>query len=432
LRLELNILHIKDIRFSNKTAIRNGVLQVNRSELQELLQEDKRLRQVDIELAHPGESCRILQVYDVVEPRAKTEDGSVDFPGALGKQGTVGQGRTCVLRGAAVVMSDCSGECELFMGDPNGEIVDMQGPAADLGIYGKTHNVVVLPYPADGVSLQDYRIALKVAGLKTAVYLASAGKGLQPDQTEIYELPPLSDKDRMLDGLPRVAYIYQVLSQQFEIIPGDPVLYGRNIDKTLPSIIHPNEILDGGLTRPYMSFLMETYLIQNHPIIKELYRRHGKELYFAGVIITVAHIIEAEYERTAILAANMAKWTIGADGVVLTKTGGGIPELTMALTAQRCEQLGVRTAIAMMHFGADSTDIKFQGSTIFSMPEVDAIVSMGVPFMKLTLPPVERVIGKPVISPDLPPIDGEIVRDPRQIKGTASQIGNSKLKAVRC
>ena len=49
---------------------------------------------VDVELAHPGESCRILQVSDVVEPRAKTNGSGEDFPGVLGKQGTVGEGST--------------------------------------------------------------------------------------------------------------------------------------------------------------------------------------------------------------------------------------------------------------------------------------------------------------------------------------------------
>ena len=57
MRLELNIINIKDVQFAEKTAIGNGVLNINRHELQELLLKDKRLSKVDIELAHPGESC---------------------------------------------------------------------------------------------------------------------------------------------------------------------------------------------------------------------------------------------------------------------------------------------------------------------------------------------------------------------------------------
>ena len=80
MRLELDVLNIKDIQFAGKTTIADGVLRVNRSGLQELLLEDRRLGQVDIELAHPGEKCRILQVSDVVEPRAKTGGSGEDFP----------------------------------------------------------------------------------------------------------------------------------------------------------------------------------------------------------------------------------------------------------------------------------------------------------------------------------------------------------------
>ncbi len=102
MKLELDILNIQDVQFGEKTTINDRVLDIDRQELRELLQQDKRLSKVDVELAHPGESCRILQVADVVEPRAKTGGSGEDFPGAVGRQGTVGEGRTCVLRGVAV------------------------------------------------------------------------------------------------------------------------------------------------------------------------------------------------------------------------------------------------------------------------------------------------------------------------------------------
>jgi len=94
----------------------------------------------------------------------------------------------------------------------------------------------------------------------------------------------------------------------------------------------------------------------------------------------------------------------------------------MARTAQRCEQLGIKTAIAMLHMGADISDARYGASTIFSMPEVDAIVSMGMPFMEIT---------KPGFSPEGPPIDGEIVKAIRWIKGSQCQLGSSRLTAVR-
>ena len=106
--------------------------------------------------------------------------------------------------------------------DPNGEIVDMTGPGAEIGLYGKTQNVVLLPYPSAGVSRQDYRIAVKIAGLKTAVYLAKAGQDQKPDETVIYELPPLTKHGKNLETLPKIAYIFTVISTQHGIIPGEP------------------------------------------------------------------------------------------------------------------------------------------------------------------------------------------------------------------
>ncbi|HUJ89512.1 MAG TPA: glycine/sarcosine/betaine reductase component B subunit [Syntrophorhabdales bacterium] len=432
MRLELNTLMIRDIHFADKTIVSDGVLRINRDELQKLLLEDPRFRRIDVELAHPGEKCRILQVVDVIEPRAKTSPGDEDFPGVVGGQVPVGRGSTCVLGGTAVVLSDYRERREVGKStDPSGDIIDMWGPGADASIFGKTHNIVLLPTPSDGVNTHAYMAALKIAGLKTASYLARAGKGITPDATEVFELPPLTEVKDGFERLPRVVYIFQILTLQFDPIPGEPVLYGRNVPDLVPALIHPNEVFDGALTSPMPTLHVQTYQIQNHPIIKELYKRHGKDLCFAGVIVTTAPNNMTEIERIANMAASLAKYTVGADGAVLTKIGGGAPELTLAKTAQLCERLGIKTAIATLHMAADISDPKYGATTIFSMPEVDAIVSMGAPFMRLTLPPVERIIGRAGVSAEGAPVNGEMVRATNYIKGTHCQIGGSRFKAVR-
>ena len=106
MRLELDISHIREIRPGRKTVVSRQVLHINREELKQLLLQDSRIGAVDVELANPGEKCRVLRVADIVEPRAKTGDSGQDFPGALGRQATAGQGTTCVLRGAAVAVSE--------------------------------------------------------------------------------------------------------------------------------------------------------------------------------------------------------------------------------------------------------------------------------------------------------------------------------------
>lgn len=169
MRLELSILDIKGVQFGDVTEIKDRVLQINDHELQSILEKDKTFIRVDIELAHPGESCRILQVADVIEPRCKVTGEIDDFPGALGKSGTVGEGKTCILSGTAVLLNDqISAEIVTEAEDPMGYIIDMAGPGAEAGLYGKTQNIVVIPYPVEGVHPDGYRIAMKKAGLKTA------------------------------------------------------------------------------------------------------------------------------------------------------------------------------------------------------------------------------------------------------------------------
>jgi sarcosine reductase len=426
-RLQLDILFIRDVLFSDETTVRDGILHVKKKALQNLLLEDQRFAAVDVELARPGEDCRIIRVLDVIEPRAKTSDGDEDFPGAVGRQTPAGTGSTCVLKGVAVVLSDFREAAQSAKSaDPSGDIIDMSGPGAEVGLFGKTHNIVVLPVPAKGVSGLDYLAALKIAGLKAAAFLARAGKGVKPDETEVMELPPLVARDGGTAGLPRVVYIFQILTLQFDPIPGEPILYGRNVPDMVPTLLHPNEVIDGALTSPFSALNVQTYQVQNHPVIRELSHRHGKDLFFAGVIVSTAPNNMADIERISNMAANLAKY-VGADGAVLTKTGGGAPELTLARTAQRCEGFGIKTALAILHLAADV----YGGVTLFNMPEVDAIVSLGVPSTRLLLPRMARIIGRRLAAPGFPPIEGEIVRSETAIRGAQCQLGGFRLRAVR-
>ncbi len=95
MRLDLGCIHIKDVRFGAKTAIENHALSIDRQELTSLLEQEPLFERVEIELAHPGESCRIIRVLDVLEPRYRMN--GPNFPGALDGNGLVGDGRTRAL-----------------------------------------------------------------------------------------------------------------------------------------------------------------------------------------------------------------------------------------------------------------------------------------------------------------------------------------------
>jgi sarcosine reductase len=429
MRLELNILEIKDIRFGEETIVRDRTLSINREELRQHLLQDPRLKEVEIELAHPGEHCRILQISDVIEPRAKVDEGAVDFPGVLGTaQAVAGEGRTCVLRGTAVLVNDQSERCGPSH-DAIGNILDMSGPIAELTPYSRTQNIVVLPYPAEGISPDDYKVAQKMAGLKTAVYLARAGRSTKPDHVEVYDLQPLTQLPREVLRLPRIAYVFQAYCTSFPPIEGEPVLYGDGLRKLTPTLIHPNEIMDGAVINPYQGMGIETYQIQNHPVIRALYERQGKELCFAGVILTVSRYTEPERERSAAYAANLAKYVLGADGVIATKSSSGAPEIDLAQTMQRCEEMGVKAVFITWAGKQDDSDE--EGTAIFNLPKADALISTGSPLRGIDIPVARRIIGRQGNLETGESCEGPFRRRLLFIAGAVGQLGNSKWVATR-
>jgi len=414
-QLELWIYPVTEVRWGDSTRLEDGTLVIEREALARHLLEDRRLAEVELALAQPGERCRIAPVFDVVEPRAKL-DGGVDFPGVLGPITSAGQGQTAVLRGAAVVVLDPEG-------NPRSQntVLDLSGPAAQLTRYAATQNVVVIPRLAPGLDRLGQLAALRHASLRAAVYLARTAAAGAPAAREVYTLTPPT-----APGLPRVAYVYQLLSHQYPTQPGEPVLYGDNVRHLLPTILHPNEVLDGAVVRNYRAFGMETYSIQNHPVITELYRRHGQTLDFAGVVVTVAHNTLEERERAVTLAANLVVHTLHADGAVLTKSGGGAPHVDMAQVAQRLERLGVRTVL--LAWDASSAGAGDEGAALFNYPELDAIVNYGSNGFTFALPAVERtLVGRPDLAAALAgPLEVEVL----SICGAMDQLGAGRLTAV--
>ena len=194
--------------------------------------------------------------------------------------------------------------------------------------------------------------------------------------------------------------------------------------KFLPNIVHPNEVLDGAIVKGYGCLGQETHSIQNHPVIQELYKRHGEELCFVGVIVTVAHFTEPERERAVTMAAKLAGSVLGADGAILSKIGGGAPHVDLAQTCELCEEDEVKTVLIVADVSTDDTS---GSGLIFNTPLADAIVNVGAFSRPITLPPVERVIGGPVTFSSNKPADGEIVLPTTNLLcGAVSQIGASK------
>ena len=416
MELTLALHQITDLRFGDSTYLDGSTLVVDRESLTNHLLEDPRLQSVDMDIANPGEACRIGVVFDIIEPRIKEPGAGSDYPGILGPIATAGQGTTHVLRGAAVTVVDEAAPLA------NNKIVEMSGPASEASPYSVLHHLAIVPHTDPNLERHTSQNALRLASVKTSVFLAKTSLGQTPNATEVFQSDGPIQAGR--DGLPRVAYIGQIHSRQRVAEVDEQILYGANTAGMVPVMLHPNEWLDGGVVSGYQNMGVETYFYQNHPVINELYRWHREgKLTLVGTIATMAASDNEDRERNCMLASEMAKWNLAADGVVLTKYGGGAPHADMALTARLCEQSGIFTTVQVSDM---SRDRQAESALLFNYPEVDAIVYVGGGDTNWDLPAVEKVVaGNPAMTAAL-----EVAQEipAGGICGVTSQQGISKLR----
>jgi glycine reductase len=420
-QLELRSHDVRAIAWSTHTSLANGELQVHRDGLIAELLRDPRLADVRLELVRPGEACRILAVFDIVEPRAKLDPPGRDFPGALSAIQAVGDGATRILRGMAVTIIDPMERLPGHVVDTRSAPLDGHS-AADVSRLSALHHLVVVPRLADGVVGDDAYNVLRMAILRAAVWLArEVHIDEPPDAERSLSLTPVSD------SLPRVAYVYQLHSHQRPTVPGEPLLYGDNCRHLLPTIIHPNEVLDGAVVRSYTHQNVETYSIQNHGVIADLYARHGVDLNFVGVVVYVANQLAEERQRATLIASDLVKYALHADGAVFTKSGGGAPNVDMALIAERCEELGVKSTLILWETGAaGATD---QDATLFNTPTLDAIISIGASQLQLDLDAVDRVVA--ATDRDVTPFYAPLRFGASQLCGATDHLGASAFMGAR-
>jgi sarcosine reductase len=80
MRLELGTFPVRDVVFSNHTRLLDGVLCVDRDKVADLVLQDRRFSGVEVHLVRPGESTRLVNLLDVVEPRYKVSGPGHVFP----------------------------------------------------------------------------------------------------------------------------------------------------------------------------------------------------------------------------------------------------------------------------------------------------------------------------------------------------------------
>jgi len=428
MKLELLKSKVNDISWGSRTVLLSGGnLQVDREELASLIKEQYNFKSLSVHAARPGESVRIVPVKDVVEPRCKTDSDCRIFPGMTGDLETVGSGSTYVLEGAAVVT------CGRIVGFQEG-IVDMSGAGADYTPFSKTCNVVLVFEPEDGMETHEYEKNCRMAGLSAAAYIAASvwAAGAQVDKTETYELPPLAKALISYPELPKVAYLYMLQTQG---LLHDTYVYGYDAKKILPTLLHPNEVMDGAIVSGNCVSACDknsTYVHLNNPVIKALYARHGKDLNFVAVIITNENVTLAEKRRNSAYSVKLAEM-IGVDGLVISEEGFGNPDSDLIMNCGKAERAGIKTVLITDEFAGRDGGSQ---SLADAAAEATAVVTAGNANMMIVLPPMEKVIGfteyADVIAGGFDGSlreDGSIEVELQAITGATCELGFNKLGA---
>ena len=383
MKLELGIIPIEDMKFASKTSVNGKTLEINKDEVIALIKEDPLVVSVELDIAKPGESVRIIPVKDVLEPRCKVSGTGKIFPGFFtGEEATVGEGRTHVLKGAAVVTTGT------VVGFQEG-IIDMTGPGAEYTPFSKTYNLVVNCKVQDDVTRAIKEKTLRLMGLKVARYLGEAGRDVKPASVETYETKPFVEQAAQYPNLPKVGYIYMLQSQG---LLHDTYYYGVDVKQILPTIMYPTEAFDGAITSGNCVSACDknpTYVHQNSPIIHELYARHGKDINFMGVVITNENVTLADKERSSYLACKLAK-QLGCDAVVISEEGFGNPDADLIMNCRKSTDLGMKTVLVTDEYaGQDGAS----QSLADSHPSADAVVSNSNANAVIVLPPMNKIIG---------------------------------------
>jgi len=387
MKLEIGNFHVKDVVFGDKTCFENGVLSIHKKEAIDFIMQDSHITKADIEIAKPGEDTRILPVKEAVEPRVRV-DGRALFPGVTGELAPTGEGKLHALKGVSVL--GVGG----IWGSFGDGMIDMGGEGQKYTLFGSLINVCLVIETDEDFEYHEQQKknhAIRWASHLFAEYLGKTVKDLVPDEVEVFDLPAVRNRDKSVEALPSVVLVMQPQSQMEEMGYND-LLYGWDLNHYVPTLMHPNEVLDGAIiSGSFMpsSSKWATYDMQNFPTIRELYKEHGKTLNFLGVIMSNLNVSLEQKERSAIFVANLAK-SLGADGAIVTEEGYGNPDTDYIRCIVALEDVGVKVVgISNECTGRDGAS---QPLVVLD-EKANALVSTGNVSTLIQLPPAAKVIG---------------------------------------
>ena len=367
MRLEVATYRVSALEWRPQTVLDGERLSVNRSEIEDLVRNPEAFASSAVDIARPGESVRLLNVIDAVGPLLKVAGDSCAYPGVAGPAVTAGSGITHRLDGVSVVTCGVPPKPPTGAQSTKPAFIDMFGDAAPYCDASDTRNLVISTSPVPGLSNEDYDAAVREAAQRVALRLAETTRTRPPDSTDTFELGPA-------DGLPRVVCIMQLMDQGPLI---HTLLYGHHLGEDfVPTMIHPNELLDGAVVNAnHRSCLKQsTRMHARNPVVLELYRRHGRDVALAGVVLTrgsnANHFLK---ERSAMYAAKLAAMLEAKAAVVMMEdTGNSI--IDYMLTIRALERRGIRAVGVMHELAGPQGD---NSPLLDSVEEADALISSG-------------------------------------------------------
>ncbi len=425
MQLKIGNIYIKDVQFASTTEVKEGVLHLNKDEFLAVAGDDERIASVDVYLAKPGEETRIIPVKDVIEPRVKVEGDGGIFPGFMCGVEQVGSGTTHVLKGAAIVTTG------RIVGFQEG-IVDMSGPGAEYTPFSKTYNIVLKVEPIDGILQHEHEEIVRLAGFRAGIYVGKAGQNVTPDDYRTFETKPLVQQIKEYPDLPKVVYVYMLQTQG---LLHDTYVYGVDAKKIIPTFLYPTEVFDGAVVSGNCVSACDknpSYVHMNHPVIEELYAKHGKEFNFLGCVVTNENVTLMDKERSSNMTAKLVEF-LGADAVIISEEGFGNPDADLVMNCNKITKKGIKTVLITDEYaGQDGASQSLADST----PAGDAVVTGGNANEIIKLPVMKNVIGYPEVAEVIAggfqgslSSDGSITVELQAITGATSEVGYGYLSA---
>lgn len=388
MKLEIGNVQMTDVVLGNNNGFQDGILSVDKDAAIAFLKEaDDHLTDVDIVIAHPGDDTRIVPVVEVIEPRVR-KDGRCVFPGVTDEVAPAGDGELKALKGCCVTV--VAKEYGSF-GDG---VIDMGGEGAKHTYWSKLINICLVADTDEEFERHEQQKrnhALRWAGHRLAEYLGAIARDIDADCVETYEFNPVLKREAARSELPNVALVMQPQSQM-EALGYNDLWYGWDMNRYLPTLVSPTEVLDGALiSGSFMpsSSKWSTYEMQNFPIIKELFAEDGKSFNFVGVILSNLNVALEQKERSAVMVRNLAL-NLGVDYALVTEEGYGNPDTDYV----RCQVILEDAGISVVGVSNECTGRDGMSQPLVTLDEkMTALVSTGNVSELSELPACQTVIG---------------------------------------